>query len=122
MTTTLSLEKMVLEEDFHFEIDSFHLTFEQRKWIISQRLDCHDVNSIIQKCPFERNAPSQQAIYKLIKKVKETGTVEEKSGRGRIPIIDTPENREIVIKYIEKYPQVSLKKISDELDLNKSFV
>jgi len=113
---------MSIEYDQQSEVDNYHLTFEHRLWIISQRLDGLEIRTIIEKWPFDRRPPHQSAIYELIKKVKETGSIQDKPGRGGVVTMDTPQNRAAVVEYIEKYRHVSVRELADELDFSKSFV
>ena len=122
MITRRSTNKMVLEIDPLFQRDEHHLTFEQRKWIISKRLDGLEVKTIIEKWQYDRHPPSEVAIYNLIKKVKDTGSVKDKPGRGGKMTCDTPQNRAEVVEYVEKYRHVSLREVVDELNFSKSFI
>jgi hypothetical protein len=91
-------------------------------WIISQRLDGLEIRTIIEKWPFDRRPPHQSAIYELIKKVKETGSIQDKPGRGGVVTMDTPQNRAAVVEYVQRYRHVSLRDLADELDFSKAFV
>ena len=113
---------MSMELDPQVQSNEYHLTFEQRLWIISQRLDGLDINMIIQKWPFDRRPPHVSAIYELIRKVKETGCIEDKPGRGGVVTMNTPQNRAAVVGYVEKYRHVSVREIAEELNFSKSFV
>ena len=113
---------MSIEYDPQVPCDEYHLSFEQRLWIISERLDGQEIKVIIQKWPFDRLPPSESANYKLIKKVKETGSIKDKPGRGGNVTVDTPQNRALVVDYVEKYRHTSLREIVEELEFSKPFV
>lgn len=109
-------------ENEEFDPNEKLLSQEQRIWVIAQRLDCKSVKEIIETWPFERNCPAPKTVYRLIDKVKKTGSVEDILRSGRPNTEDTEENRKRIINYIEKYKYASVRDIATELDLNKTYV
>ena len=93
------------------EFDDYHLNFEHRLWIISQRLEGLEIKEIIQQWSFDRRPPSVSAKHDLIKKVKETGSIQDKPGRGGVETKDSPQNRAAVMGYVEKYRCVSVREL-----------
>ena len=121
MSITTCDYSMEIEVDDFFSPTKF-LSKEERIWIIAQRLDCFEIKQIIELWPFQRQCPSPSSIYRLINKVKETGSIKDKKRSGRTKTEDTIENREIITSYVEKYRHISVRDISTELEFNKSFV
>ena len=101
-TTQKKTRKMSIVEEADTERNDYHLNIEERIWIIAMRLDCHSIDKIIQDWPFTRNPPSHGAIYELIKKVKFTGSVEDKPGKGGVITVDTLENRAVIVNYVDR--------------------
>ena len=63
---------------------------------------------------------SSNSVYRLVRQMKETGSVELKTGsRGRKPSL-TPENIEDIKRVIEEQPDITIREIREKLDLPAS--
>ena len=108
--------------DEQTQLNDYHLSKEQRICIISQLIDSSRIDSAIQHLPFEGQAPSHKAVSDLLNKVKETGSINDRDGKGGIVRRDSLDNRVKIVNFVEKYRQVSVREISEELTLSKSYV
>ena len=72
--------------------------------------------------PFKRMCPVEKPIYYLINKVKRTGSVEDMTGRGKTKTVDTPENSERILNYVNDFRNASVSEMATELLLSKTFV
>ena len=88
-------------EDENLE-KKYNLTFQQRIWILTQLIDNTKVNSVIQNWPFKPKSPSVSTVYDFIKKVKETGSVEDKIVKCGVITVNTKQNGDMIVKYVEK--------------------
>ena len=60
---------------------------------------------------------SSNSVYRLVRQMKETGSVELKtSSRGRKPSL-TPENIEDIKRVIEEQPDITIREIREKLNL-----
>ena len=117
MTLTRSMpRRMSFEESNETHVKEYHLDKEKTICIIPMSLDCHSLESIISLCSFSRMPPSIVPIYVLIKKVKKTASVEDQIGRGPPITVNTQENRQDGINYVERYCQSSISEIVEELN------
>jgi len=113
---------MIIKNNQQTQVKNRHLWMDERIWFISMRLDCHHVDTIIQQWPFPCKPSSPQAIYDLIRKVKYTGSVVDQVGRGPPITVDTFENRQLVIQFVERYRSSSIMEMAEELSLSESYV
>lgn len=92
---------------------------EKRKIIISKYLEepSKSINSIAKELKFP-----ESTCRRVIKKYKESLSVDRVPGSGRKPGLSNPALAQKVVKYAEKYPNSSVRLIALKLDTSKSWV
>ena len=103
---------------------SLYLTKEQRIFLVKQwwtsGKNFRAVNGAFRNEFPDKKMPTRQAIYKLVNKFDDTGSVENSFRSGRPTTVRTEENMQIVSETFARNPRISQRRASLELGLSRS--
>lgn len=100
------------------------LTKEQRIFLLKQWWKSggatQTINEAFQHEFPNEDVPARQTIYRLAKKLDETGSVKDAPRSGRPKSINTDENMQLVSQSFLRNPQTSQRRAARELDISRS--
>ena len=104
------------------KIKKYHFSKEDRIYIVSCLIDGKNPKQIVQEWNRKRKSPSLQSIYSLKRKIKRTGSVDNRKGQGRKKMVVIEKNISLIKDELYHDDELSVRELATRLNLKTTSV